>query len=170
LIAPIIVTAEFGAEDHRWLDDQRKQYFPADRNWLEAHLTLFHTLPPSLEPELLRRLSAICRENAPRADIVALMSLGRGVAYRVHSDALLTIREGLADAFSGLLCLQDQAGWRPHVTIQNKVAPGEAKALRVELERSFKPRPLRIKGLAAWYYRGGPWELVRAFPFKGQAS
>jgi 2'-5' RNA ligase superfamily len=163
---PIIVSALFGAEDHRWLDGERKRHFPPERNWLDAHLTLFHHLPPSIEPELLTRLSALCRASPPEAEIISLMSLGRGVAYRVRSEALLKIRAELADAFARCLTPQDQAGWRPHVTVQNKASPPVAKALLADLERSFQPRALCIKGLAAWRYVGGPWERIKSFDFR----
>ena len=56
------------------------------------------------------------------------MDLGGGVAFRVVSPDLDRIREELADDFHGLLGAQDCGGWRPHVTIQNKVAPKEARA------------------------------------------
>ena len=57
-----------------------------------------------------------------------------------------------------MLVPQDAGGWRPHVTIQNKVAPQAAKALAARLEADFTRRPLAITGLASWWYRGGPWE------------
>ena len=75
-------------------------------------------------------------------------------------------RARIADAFTGLLTPQDQAGWRPHVTVQNKVAPGEAKALLAELSRGFVARPVSIIGLAAWWYRGGPWEPLSRHLFR----
>lgn len=99
------------------------------------------------------------------ARIASLMSLGRGVAYRIESPDLVTLRGEMASAFSGLLTPQDQAGWRPHVTIQNKVEPGMARALLKALETGFQPRPLAIAGLAAWWYRGGPWDPIGAWRF-----
>ena len=39
----------------------------------------------------------------------------------------------------------------------------EALALR----RDFRPRPLAIAGLAAWHYRGGPWEPAMTAMFRG---
>ncbi len=95
------------------------------------------------------------------------MNLGRGTAFRVESDALDAIRAELAEAFRGLLVPQDQAGWRPHVTLQNKVEPSAARALQEELQACFSPRPLSIRGLHAWFYRGGPWEPIRHHPFRG---
>jgi hypothetical protein len=66
-----------------------------------------------------------------------------------------------------MLTPQDQAPWRPHVTIQNKVEPRDAKALQAQLRATFQPRPLAIRGLASWRYQGGPWELVREYVFRG---
>jgi hypothetical protein len=127
---------------------------------------LFHHLPPGVEAELARRLKAAAKAPPPRADITRLLDLGGGTALRVESPALAAIREGLADAFHGLLTPQDRAPWRPHVTIQNKVANREARALQQTLQASFAPRPLAIRGLAAWRYLGGPWEAVGMWPFR----
>lgn len=164
--APIIVTALFGKSDFAFLNGLRRQYYPAERNVTEAHLTLFHHLPPSVAEELKYRLNAEARGvKAPQARLSRLMSLGRGVAVGVESQELVDIRDRLADAFSGLLIPQDQQAWRPHVTIQNKVSSSEAKALLEKLSADFKPRPLKITGLASFYYRGGPWEPLSTHKF-----
>jgi hypothetical protein len=55
---------------------------------------------------------------------------------------------------------------RLHITIQNKVEPGEAGALYATLARTFRPRPLAIAGIAVWRYLGGPWEAVREMRFR----
>ena len=96
-----------------------------------------------------------------------MTDLGEGTALRIDSQDLEDIRAGLADAFHGLLTAQDQAPWRPHVTIQNKVEPREAKALQARLRATFQPRPVAIRGLALWRYLGGPWQPVKAYPFRG---
>jgi hypothetical protein len=116
---------------------------------------------------LLGRLRAATVEAPPPALIDGLMSLGYGVAYRVRSDALCHIRADIAEAFAGLLIPQDQAAWRPHITIQNKAKPAVAKTLFAELSAAFRPRPLVIAGLAAWHYRGGPWSPIAAYRFGG---
>jgi hypothetical protein len=86
----------------------------------------------------------------------------------VVSDELDAIRDQIANHFHGLLSAQDAAGWRPHVTIQNKVPPKAARALLAELERDFRPRPLGIAGLALHRYRDGPWETLARYPFRGR--
>ncbi|ONF95308.1 2'-5' RNA ligase family protein [Sphingomonas jeddahensis] len=164
--APIIVTALFGKADQAWFDGLRQRHFPPERNHIAAHLTMFHHLPPSAVEELKRRLTDETRGMpAPEARLGAPFSLGRGVAYRIVSPALEHIRAGIADAFAGLLTPQDQAGWRPHVTVQNKVEPAAAKALLAALSADYRPRALAVAGLAAWWYRGGPWEPLSRHMF-----
>ncbi len=103
----------------------------------------------------------------PRAELAGVMGLGRGTAYRVVSPDLNAVRHRLADRFSAMLVPQDAGGWRPHVTVQNKVEPTAAKALQRELAAGFAPRALVIRGLAAWRYRGGPWNMIREHRFTG---
>ena len=164
----LIVTAELGAEDFAWLDALRRRHFPPERNQLPAHLTMFHALPPSAEGEVRTRLSALASEPPPRATVAGLMDLGGGVAFRIVSDDLDRLRDEVARDLHGLLGAQDSAGWRPHVTIQNKVPPRTARALLDALEAGFRPRPLRISGLALHRYLGGPWDRLADFPFRGR--
>jgi hypothetical protein len=164
--APIIVTALFGKQDTAYFDGLRRVHFPAERNQLPAHLTMFHHLGPSLEAELRQRLANETRGvRAPAARLAGLMSLGKGVAFRIESPELADIRDRLADSFAAMLTPQDAVGWRPHVTVQNKVTPAEAKALQTALALDFRPRPVVIAGLASWWYRGGPWEPLSRHMF-----
>jgi len=168
MAGPLIVTALLGPADQAWFDRMRAMHFPPDRNQLAAHLTLFHAIPPMLEQELRQRLAAMAAElPPPRADVVGLMNLGGGTAFRIVSDDLDAIRAELADAFRGALTQQDGYGWRPHITVQNKVTAAEARALGEQLERTFTPRPLGVSGLAYDHYAGGPWLPGRRYPFRG---
>jgi hypothetical protein len=164
----LIVTAELGPEDQGWLDRLRRAHYPAERNQLPAHLTMFHALPPSCEGELRARLSNFASGRPPQAHIEGLMNLGGGVAFRVVSPELDAIRAELSHDLSGLLSAQDSGGWRPHVTIQNKVAPRAAKELLEQLERGFRPRPISTSGLGLHRYLGGPWEKLAIYPFRGR--
>jgi hypothetical protein len=163
--APIIVTALFGASDFTTLDSLRRAHFPVERNVLPAHLTMFHHLPPSVERELAGLLQDEARGNLPQARLASLINLGNGVAFAVESPELEDIRARIADRFAPMLMPQDRNAWRPHVTVQNKVKPPEARALLGALSADFRPRALRLAGLAASYYRGGPWEPIAAFAF-----
>jgi 2'-5' RNA ligase superfamily protein len=163
----LIVTTELGASDLAWFDRLRRENYPPERNVVAAHLTMFHALPPSAETEVRARLARFASEPAPNASIEGLMDLGDGVAFRIVSPELDQIRDELAYDLRGILGAQDSGGWRPHVTIQNKVAPKAARALRESLERVFAPRPLQVAGLGLHRYLEGPWERIAVYPFRG---
>ena len=163
---PLIVTALFGPGDDGWLQQLRRAHYPVERNVVPAHLTLFRQLPPSLEAELSARLAAAAAAPPPPATITGIMDLGEGTAFRIDSRALEAIRGALAEAFHGLLMPHDQAPWQAHITIQNKVAPRDARALQARLGASFEPRPLHLRALASWRYRDGPWEKAKEHPFR----
>ncbi|MEP7315507.1 MAG: 2'-5' RNA ligase family protein [Sphingomicrobium sp.] len=163
---PLIVTAALGSADQGWFDRQRKTYFPPERNLLEAHLTMFHALPPSVERELSDFLKRLVARPRPSATCNGLMNLGRGVAYRIHSPGLEEIRSEIAEHFAGMLSAQDQSGWRPHITVQNKVGSDEARRTLNALSATFEPRQVNIHGLALYAYDGGPWITLGKWPFR----
>jgi len=163
----LILTAELGSDDFAWLEGLRRKHYPPERNRVRVHLTMFHALPPSAESEVRARLAQVARGANPMARIEGVMDLGGGVAFRVASPNLDRIREELADALHGVLGPQDRGGWRPHVTIQNKVAPRTARALAAELGCNFVPRRLAIRGMGLHRYRDGPWEKVADYSFRG---
>jgi len=162
----LIVTAELAAPDLAWLDCLRQDHYPAESNRLPAHLTIFHALPPSLEGEARHRLALAAKAPAPRATVAGLMDLGGGVAFRIISEDLDAIRDDLSDAFHGMLGAQDSGGWRPHVTIQNKVSNREARQLMEALDAGFSQRPLGVRGLGLHRYLGGPWETLQTWSFR----
>ena len=162
----VIVTAELAQGDFSWLEGLRRAYYPAERNQVPAHLTMFHALPPSSETELRARLARVIRRPPPSATIAGLMDLGGGVAFRIVSPELDDIRDELAADLHGLLGAQDSGGWRPHITIQNKVAQKVARALKESLEQTFRKRSLAIGGLGLHRYLEGPWERLAMYPFR----
>ena len=157
----------FGDGDNGWLQELRRVHYPPEKNRVPAHLTLFRQLPPSAGPELDRRLKAYAITPPPVAYISGVMDLGEGTALRVESGALEDLRDDLAEGLHGLLTPQDAGPWRPHITIQNKVEPREARRLQAQLCAGFRPRPLAIRGLATWRYLGGPWEAAKTYIFRG---
>jgi hypothetical protein len=164
---PLIVSAVLGPEDFAWLDALRRAHYPVERNRVPAHLTLFQHLPPSVELELRRRLREANRARRPHAQAAGLLDLDGGLAVRIVSPELEAIRAELAEMFEGVLIPHDKRGWRPHVTIQNKVAPVHARALKGRLMAGFQPRAVRIDGLAVSAYRDGLWAPVSRHMFRG---
>lgn len=169
--APLILTAELPGDLHRWATELRRRHFPPERNHLKAHVTLFHALPPQVEDELRAVLARLAGETPPLpARLEGVMDLGRGTALRLASPALLDVRRIVAERFHGMLTAQDSHRPRLHITIQNKVAPSEAKALQAELSGIIVSGNFDFPGLVLHRYRGGPWEEVRRFAFRGRSG
>ncbi|MFM9935229.1 MAG: 2'-5' RNA ligase family protein [Novosphingobium sp.] len=167
--APLIVTAELPAVFQTRVDALRRAHYPAERNHLAAHVTLFHALPPFVESEARGLLAALAAEAAPpEALLAAVMDLGTGTALRIESAAMLDLRDLIAERFHGLLTRQDQHAPRLHVTVQNKVLRAEAKALQAALASAFQPESFAFAGLALHRYKGGPWESVGRWSFRGR--
>lgn len=165
---PIIMTALMGKQDFAWADSLRKRHYPPDRNQLPAHITLFHHLPPQAHDEIKSAVIALTSSlPKPKASLAGLIHLGSGVAYQLHAPDLLALRMELADRFAGLLVAQDQQTPRLHITVQNKVIPGDARRLFDELSAAFQPRPFVIQGIGLHYYVDGPWQDIGTWPFRG---
>ena len=165
---PLIVTARLPDDLQGWANALRSAHFPPERNYLQAHVTLFHALPPSCEAEARRELARICAAHPPPpARIEGLMDLGRGTAIKLASAALMAIRGELAERFHGLLTPQDSHRPRLHVTIQNKVEPGTAKALQHALAPEVAEADFTFRGLSLHAYRGGPWDFLKSWSFRG---
>lgn len=166
--APLIVTALLPDDLHRYATALRTAHFPPERNFLEAHVTLFHALPGQVEPELRALLGRLAREHTPLpARLCGLLSLGRGTALKVESPAMLALRDDIAGHFHGMLTAQDSHRPRLHITVQNKVSAIAAKALQVQLGTIVPIRDFTFRGLGLYAYRGGPWEKRGRYAFAG---
>src|SRR5690349_13522610 len=95
--APLILTLQFDERSFAFFDDQRRRYFPPERNFIPAHLTLFHALPGEHAEGIQRDIEA-CISGATRfrLDVTGLRSLGRGVAYTLAASEITDIRGHLA--------------------------------------------------------------------------
>ena len=127
---------------------------------LRAHVTVFHALPDEACEEVRR---AADRPAFP-ATVERVRSLGRGVAYDLRSPAAQALRADLAHL---AVTPQDrQPGWRPHVTVQNKVTPAAARETLALLAARFSPYDVQVTGLRLWDYLDGPWRLREELGFR----
>jgi hypothetical protein len=116
-------------------DRLRRAHFPPERNFLAAHVTLFHALPPFAEEEARALLARVCADHAPpEARLSGVMDLGKGTAFAIECAPLLALRDDIAEHFHGLLTAQDSHRPRLHVTVQNKVERAAARSLQTALE------------------------------------
>jgi hypothetical protein len=164
--APLILTLALDERAQGWFDGLRRAHFPPERNFLDAHLTLFHHLPPAHEGEIAADIAMACSARGPLPlTATGPILLGRGVAFALDSPGLLALRAELATRWWPWLGAQDRGRFRPHVTVQNKVEPARARALHAELAAGFAPFAITGEGLLLWRYRGGPWEPAGRYAF-----
>jgi len=165
--APLILTLAFDEPSFAIFEQQRRRYFPPQLNVVPAHLTLFHHLPGEQLSSIQQTIEAACSDRwSFDLDVTGLRSLGRGVAYVLKSPELSEMRKRLALHWNDWLTPQDRQNHNPHVTVQNKVNPTQARALLEDLTESFRPFQVAGIGLDLWRYRQGPWEKVRSFLFQ----
>jgi hypothetical protein len=158
-----ILTAELDDNSFAWLDGLRREHFPPERNFLPAHLTLFHRL--SLTQVANLRFLEVPSTPIP-LHFDQVIFLGFGVAFRVQSADLERLRYAIQTTMGGgEFSRQDRQPWKPHVTIQNKESAETARALQRKLLSGFSQRAAAVTGLRVWEYLHGPWRLARRIAF-----
>ena len=166
VVSPLILTLQLEPAAQARFDAERRAHFPPERNHLAAHLTLFHHLPGERERGVIEAITALARTMPPpEVAVTGVRFTGRGVAYVLESEALTAFRGRLAKGFEPDLTAQDRQGWRPHVTVQNKVTPDKARALHADLQAGFAPFRFTAPATQLWRYLGGPWEAVARLAF-----
>jgi 2'-5' RNA ligase len=167
---PIILTLLFGKASEERFEKERRRWFVPRLNKVPAHLTLFHKLLGDEADTVIGEAQQIASTTKPfAARVSGPFLLGQGIALRLESEEIGSVRGALAEAFASWLTAQDQAGFRPHVTVQNKVTQDTAKACLQVLSAEFEPFEADVLGLRLWHYRGGPWEALREVRF-GETS
>ncbi|MGB3776762.1 MAG: 2'-5' RNA ligase family protein [Tunicatimonas sp.] len=163
---PLVLTLSLDEETTKFFNQLRQRHFPAEHNHLKAHLTLFHQLPGAEAARIIVGLEEVSQRYRPlKLAVSEVRLLGRGVAYRLESTLLQQLHRQLQKQWRAYLTPQDQQKLWPHVTVQNKVTPDEAKRLHTQLSEGFKPFEAVGTGLHLWEYHGGPWESKQEFAF-----
>ena len=170
---PLIVTAQLPREIFLWANRLREEFYPAHRDRVPAHVTLFRTLPPSAEQEIRIDLAAMARQAssvAGRDGVSATISRAKArsesLFLLVDSPRLDDVRADLAERFYGLLPAQDQHRAELHITLCNGLKVKETKALEQNFNADFPIRQFRFEGLALHRYRAGHWESLALFRFR----
>lgn len=146
-------------------EDERQRWFPPALNRIPAHLSLFHTLHE--EEATLDALQAVAAgQHSFAMQVTEVRSMGKGVMYVLQSAEAKALHRRLSDAFQDQLSAQDRQGFRPHVVVQNKVIPDEAKKTLALLQASFRAFSVTAVGLDLWRYLGGPWHHLLRFDFQ----
>ncbi len=161
-----VLTLSLQGEAQDWFEAQRQAHFPPALNHIPAHLSLFHQLPGDADTAAILR-SAAEAQRSFSLKMDGVRSMGRGVTYTLTSPELQSLHRALAAQFTPYLTPQDRQPLRPHIVVQNKVEPAEAKLLLAQLQAGFRSREVPATGLLWWEYLGGPWRKLEEFPFTG---
>jgi 2'-5' RNA ligase len=160
-----IVTVRLDEESQARFEALRQRHFPPERNVVPAHVTVFHTLPDGDEVAAVLGVAA-AEQRRFAVEWTGLRPLGRGVAYVLRAPELVPLQARLAEVFAEHVTAQDRQGFRPHLVVQNKATAEAARRLLEELEQEPMPAASQAVGLDWWEYLGGPWRLLRTFPFE----
>jgi hypothetical protein len=164
---PLIVTLTLDQPSFTFFNQLRHRYFPSAINYIDAHLTLFHHLPVT-EPSIPEDLEQWSHEiSSLSLHVTEVKSLGKGVAYKIDSLPLVQWHKKMQEKWQHWLTPQDKQKLWPHITVQNKVSPAEAKQTMEILQTTFQPFVATGTGFGLWTYEGGPWKAVQTFPFLG---
>ena len=158
-----ILTLQLDPTSQAHFESLRQQYYPANLNQIAAHVSLFHQLPAF--EEIAPILESAAHRQAFTVKVTGLRSLGRGVAYTLRSDELLSMHTELAQRFDDYLTRQDRQRFQPHIVVQNKTTSEQARSLLSHLQQDFRPFEVSATGITLWNYLGGPWELAGSFDF-----
>lgn len=151
---PLILTLRLDQKSQAFFNDLRTLHFPPERNFLQAHLTLFHRLPN--EAATLQYFNNL-QHCAFEMRVDGLLHLGTGVAYRIKSIELGGLRREASLHFQDILSAQDRQPFNPHITVQNKVTLERSRVLLTTLSADFKPFTIAATGLDLWEYLGDRW-------------
>ena len=163
---PLILTLKLDADSFGFFDALRQEHFPPQRNFLAAHITLFHHLPDREIWRVKDDLRRVCAGYKVFEMLFpTLRFLGKGTAAEIKSPELARLHSTFAALWNQWLTAQDRQKFSPHITIQNKAVPDEARKLYERMRASWQPKTGRAVGLQLWHYLGGPWELADEFAF-----
>ena len=162
-----ILTLHTDEQHHDYMTTLRERYFPRELNRLDAHIALFRALPGSRLPRIKEDIASLVATQAPFSILAKeTFRMKRGAGIRVFdSGHMQSIYARLSAQWKEFLSQQDR-GFKPHYTVQNKVED-EAVVQRTmeELGDKFTDSPGRVLGLRLWRYAKGNWKHDQDFAF-----
>ncbi|KAG7575307.1 hypothetical protein FFLO_00471 [Filobasidium floriforme] len=189
---PLILTLTLDKASHAFLTNLRSKYFPPSRNFLSAHVTLFHAIPPHRINELNQHLNHICattggwdvfigepKAMGKRGVLVNVRERPSATVENIHHELLTSLNRGVKSNDDRLTDQDARPLGKPHVTILNKAKDEEQvdKCLQEVLkvfEEMKQPGQKngqqvgRAIGFELWEYMGGPWKPLKAYWLKGE--
>ena len=165
----LLLTLGLDSASQAYFQNLREQYYPRNLNVIPAHVSLFHNLPGSEIDTISHDIEAILPRVPFGMQVSRLHFMGKGSLFYLESAQLNSLHRDLSSRWQQWLIPQDKQGYKPHVVVQNKTDPQQAKADYQTLSDQFKPFKVTAQSLLLWEYLGGPWRLERTFTFTPEA-
>lgn len=135
---PLVLTLTLDNATQTLLNGLRSKYFPAHRNHLAAHITLFHAIPPHRISEFDGHIESVCQTRRPfdifvgeprKMGYSGVMLLIRerpsGSIAAIHDRLLRSLKKGVKEDKDNLTNQDLQRLNRAHVTVLNKASNEE---------------------------------------------
>ncbi len=119
LTDPIVITLNMEGIGWGWYcEQQRATHFPAERNRVPVHITMFHRLPGEDLPRIAQQATAVLRDRPGfSVNVTGVRSLGRDVVFVVQSAELQQLHAELSRIWDAHLIPQDRVRFTPHIAI-----------------------------------------------------
>ena len=161
---PLVITLKIDESAQKFFDAERKKYFPAYCNYVDAHITLFHKLP-SNNIEIENIIEKFAKTKSFKIDITNIVLQENGVVYEIKCKELLQLHKAMQEDLARFLIRNDRKKLWPHITIQSKATNYKAFKTHAELLKKFKPLNANAIGFSCWYYVKGYWEKKNDYLF-----
>ena len=162
----LIITLKLDETSHKFFDEQRKKYYPAYANFIDAHLTLFHKLPNHNEA-VMQSILSLSSVASFTMDVKNIWLKENFIAYEFTSTILQQLHLQMQAALSIWLSYKDTQLLWPHITIQNKATKYKAYKTHGQLLLQFAPFCCTAIGLTIWEYANKKWTKNIDVPFVG---
>jgi hypothetical protein len=149
---PLVLTLTSDKATQSFLTGLRAKYFPPTRNFLNAHVTLFHAIPHHRINELDKELSSVCsstkawdvfvgepRKMGNNGVMVTVRERPSGTIEAIHRDLLSALKKGTREEADTLSNQDLRPLGRPHVTVLNKAKePEDVDRCLEEVQKLFE--------------------------------
>lgn len=162
---PLVITLKIDEAAEKFFNAERKKYFPAYCNYVDAHITLFHKLP-SDKIEIDASLEKFAKIKSFELNIINIILQKNGIAYQIECEELLDLHKEMQEDLSIFLINNDRKKLWPHITIQSKVTEYKALKTHASLLATFEPINFTAIGLSCWYYVKGYWHKKAEYLFQ----
>ena len=147
---PLILTLKLDKATQTFLTDLRTKHFPKNRNYLAAHVTLFHAIPAHRYADLDAHLHALAQKTnswdvfvgepkkmSNKGVMVTVRDRPHGTIESIHDDIQHFLKTSAKKDEDRLTDQDSRRMGKAHVTIMNKAEEDEVERCLQEVEKDF---------------------------------